>query len=40
MKYIFVMESVTNSGVFNVTIRTVEALKLSGIECDIFIDSY
>ena len=39
MKYIFVMESVTNSGVFNVTIRTVEALKLSGIECDIFIDS-
>lgn len=39
MKYIFVLDSVTNSGVFNVTIRTVEALKLSGIECDIFIDS-
>ena len=39
MKYIFVLESVTNSGVFNVTIRTVEALKMSGVESDIYIDS-
>lgn len=39
MKYIFVLESVTNSGVFNVTIRTVEALKSMNIECDIYIDS-
>jgi glycosyltransferase involved in cell wall biosynthesis len=39
VSYIFIIESITNSGVFNVTIRTVDAIKEQGIDCDIYIDS-